>query len=108
MSNPINDGGSAFPCINPNYDGNWNKETVIQGMTLRDWFASHAPELPNWFYRKEWTEYHVAVKAPELGPTHMKWADINHIESNIDHLTRWKYYYADAMLAARLKTETKS
>jgi hypothetical protein len=37
-----NDGGSAFPCINPKHDGNWNKEPIIQGMTLRDWFAGQA------------------------------------------------------------------
>jgi len=32
----------AFPVINPNYDGNWNKEAHIKGMTLRDYFATKA------------------------------------------------------------------
>lgn len=36
------DGGPAFPHVNPNYDGNWNKEPQRGGMTLRDWFAGQA------------------------------------------------------------------
>lgn len=35
-------GGQAFPCINPRYDGNWNKDPINSGMTLRDWFAGQA------------------------------------------------------------------
>jgi len=35
-------GGQAFPCVNPQYDGNWNKEPIINGMTLRDYFAAKA------------------------------------------------------------------
>lgn len=38
----INDGGPAFPCINPKYDGNWNKEPVIEGMSVRMWLAGLA------------------------------------------------------------------
>ena len=30
----------AFPVMNPNYDGNWNKEAHNLGMTLRDYFAA--------------------------------------------------------------------
>lgn len=32
----------AFPHVNPNYDGNWDKEPQRSGMTLRDWFAGQA------------------------------------------------------------------
>ena len=32
----------AFPNLNPNYDGNWDKEPQRGGMTLRDWFAGQA------------------------------------------------------------------
>ena len=35
-------GGAAFPHLNPNYDGNWDKEPQRAGMTLRDWFAGQA------------------------------------------------------------------
>lgn len=38
MTGP-NDGGPAFPHLNPNYDGNWDKEPQRGGMSLRDWFA---------------------------------------------------------------------
>jgi hypothetical protein len=32
----------AFPCVNPDYDGNWNKERNLNGMSLRDYFAGQA------------------------------------------------------------------
>lgn len=32
-------GGQAFPCQNPHYDGNWDKEPNMFGMTLRDYLA---------------------------------------------------------------------
>ena len=39
---PADDGGSAFPYPNPNYDGNWDDRKSIGGMSLRDWFAGMA------------------------------------------------------------------
>ena len=41
-NNKIDDGGSAFPHINPNHDGNWDNDPQRGGMTLRDYFASAA------------------------------------------------------------------
>lgn len=32
----------AFPHLNPNYDGNWNKEPQRSGMMLKDYFAAQA------------------------------------------------------------------
>jgi hypothetical protein len=40
--NTPQDGGPAFPHVNPGYDGNWDKERQIGGMSLRDWFAGQA------------------------------------------------------------------
>jgi hypothetical protein len=40
MNNPNNE--PAFPHTNPNYDGNWDKRTHIEGMFLRDYFAAKA------------------------------------------------------------------
>ena len=37
MSAPKNP--PAFPHLNPNFDGNWDKEPQRDGMYLRDWFA---------------------------------------------------------------------
>lgn len=42
MSAPGKDGGPAFPHVNPNYDGNWDKEPQRAGMSIRDWFAGQA------------------------------------------------------------------
>lgn len=33
---------SAFPRINPDYDGNWNKEHHMGGLTKREYFAGLA------------------------------------------------------------------
>jgi len=39
MTQPINNGGSAYPCAQPQCnDGSWN-QTYDPGMSLRDWFA---------------------------------------------------------------------
>ena len=42
----IDDGGPAFPHLNPDFDGNWNKDPQRGGMTLRDYFAATlAPDV---------------------------------------------------------------
>lgn len=38
----INDGGPAYPTLNPDWDGNWTKDKQIPGKTLRDSFAESA------------------------------------------------------------------
>lgn len=38
----LKDGGPAFPHLNPNFDGNWDREPQRGGMSLRDWFAGQA------------------------------------------------------------------
>lgn len=73
--NAIDDGGSAFPCANPDYDGNWNNQLTTGGMSLRDYFAAAAlPMIP-----------HVGCGGD--------------LDSN--ELARAAYQIADAMLAAR-------
>ena len=32
----------AFPCINPKFDGNWNKEPVVEGLTKLEYFSGLA------------------------------------------------------------------
>ncbi len=46
MRDTPKDGGTAFPHLNPNFDGNWDKEPCRGGMTLRDYFAAAA--LQGW------------------------------------------------------------
>ena len=70
MSETINDGGPAFPTD--------HGKNVVDGMTLRDYFAAHAPEPPHDFMRTE----------AEYGDT-------------LAYQVRWSWEYADAMLNAR-------
>ena len=76
-----NTGGPAFPMVNQNYDGNWDKDPVIGGMTLRDWFATHALTL--------------AAQAEHDFP-----CGASH-EPTYDGIAARCYFLADAMLKAR-------
>lgn len=63
MSNET--GGPAFP---------YNRSQELEGMTLRDYFAAHAPNPPDtWKAKKD--EY--------------------------ENIIEWRWAYADAMLEAR-------
>lgn len=101
---PIKDGGPAFPgAYFDHLEGIGEvRREQYHGMTLRDWFATHAPEIPDWFDRKKWTQKEW-VPAPEVSPGYVKSEWVTHKEPTIEHLTRWKYHYADAMLAERAK-----
>lgn len=74
----------VFPCINPHYDGNWNKEPVIQGMSLRDYFAANAMKLISID-----TNYSGEDRAHGLPQMHAK------------RIAIFSYMVADAMLKAR-------
>jgi hypothetical protein len=67
----IDDGGTAFPS-----HGSMG-EVVQEGMTLRDYFAAHAPPVPDWYIKMR--------------------------NSDMEDLIKWRWYYADAMLAEREK-----
>ena len=71
-------GEPAFPATAPN--GN-----QFSGMTLRDYFAAHAPEIPpdHW-----WLRYA---------------KDLQSLDQHMDVLTDWAYAYADSMLKQRSK-----
>lgn len=95
----------AFPCQWHDFQPLTGEQVVRQsfdGMTLRDWFAGQAPNRPIWFERMEWDEKRT-VPWPEKGPTWVRDTIVKCYESPMDHLTRWRYAYADAMLAARSK-----
>ncbi|MBR8344193.1 hypothetical protein [Burkholderia ambifaria] len=72
-------GGPAFPSTTKTYTAD-NGDTMHQGasgMTLRDYFAAHAPEVPDDF---DWA----------AGET-----------DSWQRRARWNFHYADAMLRAR-------
>ena len=91
----MNDGGSAFPVA---YDN-----IAEHGMTLRDYFAAHAPPHP-WHHFKAVLD----VPEPDFDPDSSEimeawsaWSDYRSKEREL----QWPWYYADAMLAQREKTE---
>jgi hypothetical protein len=66
-------GGPAFP---------WGEHgTVLGGITLRDYFAAHAPSAPEWWLK----DYIKGRQLDEDASVHAQWA--------------WSY--ADAMLKTR-------
>jgi len=80
-----NENPKAFPSEHKDDSGN---RLVHYGMTLRDYFAAKAPEVPEWFSidindedrkRKSNQEHHMML------------------------LTAWRWHYADAMLKQRTK-----
>lgn len=92
MDEQINDGGPVYP----------------QGMSLRDWFAGQAPECP--------VPMRYARDIPFLGDD--LWSQLtydqqqvylagSHLRTEAEHLARWAYAYADAMIAARKVKENE-
>jgi hypothetical protein len=69
-----NGGGPAFPLRNTDP----NDYIPFPGMTLRDYFAAHAPEMPSWWVRNY--------------PT---------TDNSMEIFVAWRWFYADAMLAER-------
>lgn len=93
MTDKINDGGPAFPreaYVNPH-----GVEIRIgsDGMTLRDWFAGQAPDVPNWWLEMQ---RNIDRQRNPLGEPH-KPAPREYLQL----LAEWRWAYADAMLAAR-------
>jgi hypothetical protein len=84
-----NDGGPIFP-INevsaPFFDGEnlyvagGMKPQDNRGISLRDYFAAHAPEMPDWFV--------------EIHPT----------RDTFVMQFQWRWHYADAMIVERERT----
>lgn len=89
----INDGGPAFP-TNP---GSPTVSPDYPGMTLRDWFAGHAPDNQVEFLSVEQAALFVGLRAPDVD-------DIDGLVG-LSNAVRAKlaYLHADAMLAARSK-----
>ncbi len=94
-----NDGGPAFPEFHEVWtqtglaDGSRIRSYHVgHGMTLRDYFAARAPEMP-WAPNAFCEMVGIPVPDELMGA------------AGIEHLMKaevaWRYYYADAMLAER-------
>lgn len=96
-----NTGGSAFPALealDQDMRGCFTAYSA-SGMSLRDYFASKAPAMPDNFDRKN-----SAVEKVQVGSTgYKKIITVTEWETLAQHLARWSYAYADAMLAERAK-----
>jgi hypothetical protein len=98
MSGPIPNGGPAFPVTDgqtahrvamaaTSKPGSTEADYIaamaraMAGMTLRDWFATHAPPPPAWWL----DQYGATTSLNEHGKL----------------IADWNWAYADSMLAAR-------
>ena len=95
---PANDGGPAFP-MPSGAEPRVNVTTHYnEGMTLRDYFAGHAPALPG-------ALADLAMEAADIdnpNKTHGEKADVL-----LSIRAEWNYRYADAMIAARAAPKNK-
>lgn len=125
MSAPTNTGGPAFPAICHSVNG----VPLHPGMTVRDYFGAHAPEMPSWFQcepsrprplipsraeltdeqRRELEEYELADG--NASPEVMDFADRRRAatdaiaaweqEQKAHNFIAWRWHYADMMVRAR-------
>ena len=77
----INDGGPAFPHMREWIDANTSRQLTDGGMSLRAYFAAHAPKVPGWFQ-----------------------PGLNSADAVRGRYFKWRLYYADQMLAALQNT----
>lgn len=83
-----NDGGQAFPgeYLETTHHGLGHtptqKNVKGQGMTLRDYFMAHAPDMPGWYSDFMWEDKKATFE---------------------ERFFSWRTYYADAMIKERSK-----
>ena len=89
----------AFPktgIYDPGYGFTGMVEDSQDGMTLRDYFAIRAPEIPSWY---EYPEPFPVVDDSDTLESYNK----KITEYNKNLYISWRYYYADLMLEGRKK-----
>lgn len=103
---PTDDGGPAFPT--EERIENFRDVAATNGMSLRDYFAAHAP-------KRVWNHFHPDMPPrpePEWGDTKpddrwdaspFNWREIDAWKTERARQVelQWPYFYADAMLAER-------
>ena len=99
----MDDGGPAFPIVDRMV------EMSSPGMSLRDYFAAHAPDSVQWDFVVRGFEKRPEVQRAESGPSGeivvlnerevSKWD----VDRDNERMRQWPYVWADAMLAERRK-----
>ena len=107
MTDQHNDGGPAFQAAIGYND-------LQVGMSLRDWFAGHAPPMPEDWYAVPFigdppsgTIFPYA--GPRIAPSELVELDMDArrdaLRWQAKAIASWRFVYADAMLAAREASE---
>jgi hypothetical protein len=103
------DGGQAFPILESStkIDTYETAHTMIGGMSLRDYFAAHAPFNPHdWFKPKMQTQRPTPIYEEHSGREFTK--NLNElydydVEVSRQKYIQWPYAWADAMIVQRKK-----
>jgi hypothetical protein len=113
MEQKIDDGGPAFPCevldpiakaVTPNLVTSMPR-IPISGMSLRDYFAAHAPEPPESYNPPPFDGGPYPCLPPNASDA--DWCEHDRAKADFERRrlahaeAAWAYCYADAMLAAR-------
>ncbi len=94
--NEKNTGGPAFPAPEAGME-HFSSPSAYMGMTLRDYFAAHAPEVPLEFDRA-FTEKVAQIGINKDG---VVYGPRKVFENDFERMIRWRWNYADSMLKAR-------
>ena len=71
----------------------------MDNITLRDFFAAHAPMAPSWFTSTIIKSKTEMVPDPGRGAGYVKSNTVVIEESPLQREIRWRFVFADAMLA---------
>ena len=70
----------------------------MNNISLRDYFATHAPPVPSWFTSTIAKAKVEMIPDPARGPGYVKSNTVVIEETPLQREVRWRYAYADAML----------
>lgn len=72
----------------------------MNNLCLRDYFAAHAPPAPTWFTSKITKAKEEMIPDLARGPGYVKSNAVVIEETALQREVRWRFVYADAMVAA--------
>ena len=70
----------------------------MTNLSLRDYFAAHAPMAPTWFTSTLPKANVQMIPDPARGQGYVKSNTVVIVETPLQREVRWRYSYADAML----------